>query len=117
MALLSTNRVAWTYTADDGTVYRVAAVDAYVTQAKQGGSDGSAVALPRPSGFKMRRISVRNATLGVSRVVPLYEVGSPLAVAGATINLNHLADSAVFVSSGNPIPEQHIRKSVTEQST
>lgn len=117
MALLSTNRIAWTYTDDAGNVYRVAAVKAYTDQAKQGGADGSAVATSKPAALKMRRVTCHNATLGISRVVPFYAVGAPIATAGETINLNHLADSAAFVSSGNPIPESHFRKSVTSQST
>jgi hypothetical protein len=36
MAFLDTSRIAWTYTADDGTVYRVAAVKALTDQAQQG---------------------------------------------------------------------------------
>lgn len=116
MALLSGNRVAWTYTADDGSIYRVAAVKAYVDQAKQGGLDGSTTAGSKPPGLKMRRVTVTNNTLG-SRVVPLYDIGAPLAISGATITLNFAGDSAVFTSSGNPIPEGHIRRSVTHDST
>lgn len=117
MALLSDNRIAWTYTADDGTAYRVAAVKAYTDQAQQGGADGHAVAKSKPASIKMRRITCRNAALGLSRVVPLYAVGAPLATAGAVINLNALGDSHAFVSSGNPIPESHERRSVTTQTT
>jgi hypothetical protein len=116
MALLSTNRIAWTYTADDGTQYRVSALKAHTDQAKQGGADGSAVALAKPASIKMRRVTCRTST-GVSRVFPLYEVGAPLATAGETINANLNTDSASFISRGNPIPQGHIRQSVTEQST
>jgi len=116
LARLSDNRIAWTYTADDGTVYRVAAVKAYTDQNKLGGADGSAVGTPRPSNFKMRRISVRTAA-GVTRVVPVYEPGAPICTALETINLNILSDSASFVSSGNPIPEQHLIKNATHQNS
>jgi len=117
MARLSESRIAWTYTADNGTQYRMAAVAAYTSQDKQGGADGSAVAAVRPSNFKPRRVSVRNATLGISRVVPLYEAGAPLASEGETITLNHDTDSYVFVSDGNPLPEQHLIKNATRQTT
>lgn len=116
MALLSDNRIAWMYTADDGTLYRVAAVKAYTDQAKQGGAAWNGTAPPKPSNIKMRRISVRDGVNGFSRVVPLYTVGAPLATAGATINLNRLGDSFSYESDGNPIPEGHLRTNVTRQS-
>lgn len=116
MALLSSNRIAWTYTADDGTNYRVAAEKALTDQAKQGGSDGSAVGLAKPAWLKMRRVTVRLAN-GTSRVMPLYEVGAPLATAGETINVNSLGDSRAGISTGNVIGQGHIRQSVTHQST
>lgn len=115
MAFLDTSRIAWTYTADDGTNYRVAAVKALTDQAKQGGADGSAVALSKPGTLKMRRVSCRTAG-GVTRVFPLYVAGSPLATAGATINANVDGVSTSFISRGNPLPEGHIRRSVTEQT-
>jgi hypothetical protein len=116
MAALSHSRIAWTYTADDGTQYRVSAEKAITDQAKQGGADGSAVALSKPASLKMRRVSVSDGA-GHSRVVPCYEAGAPIATAGATINLNLALDSATFTSNGNPLPEGHIRKSVTRQTT
>ena len=116
MARLSTNRVAWIYTADDGTFYRVAAEKGIVDQAKQGGADGSAVAVPKPPDLKMRRVTVKSAAHG-SRVVPLYDVGAPLASAGQTITLNADTDSFTFTSRGNPLPEGHKIHNVTSQST
>lgn len=118
MALLSSNRIAWEYTSDDGNTYRVAAVAAYTSQAKQGGQAWAGVVGPKPGRIKMRRITVRNATLGISRVVPVYDTTAAILVPGATINLNYNnTDSAAFVSDGNPIPESHFRESVTKQST
>ncbi len=116
MAFLDTSRLAWNYTADDGTVYRVAAVAALTSQAKQGGSAGSATALSKPATLKMRRVTCRTAG-GVARVFPLYEIGSPLATAGETINANVDGVSTSFISRGNPLPEGHIRRSVTEQTS
>jgi hypothetical protein len=116
MARLSTNRVAWTYTADDGTAYRVAAEKGIVDQAKQGGADGSGVNLPKPAWLKMRRVTVTSAAHG-SRVVPLYDIGAPLATAGTTIVLNADTDSFAFTSNGNPLPEGHIIHNVTHDAT
>lgn len=116
MSQNSSNRIAWTYTADDGTVYRVAAQKALTDQAQQGGGDGSANTNPKPGFLKMRRVSCRTSG-GVTRVFPLYEAGAPLAVKGATISANVNEVATVFTSDGNPLPEGHIRHSVTHQST
>lgn len=118
MALLSNNRIAWTYTADDGTTYRVAAVKALTDQAKQGGAAWNGTDPPKPAWLKMRRITVRNVAQSASRVVPVYAPGAGIQTAGQTINLNHLnVDSYAFESDGNTIPEGHIRHNVTKQST
>lgn len=117
MTFIDTSRIAWEYTADDGTVYRVAAVKGLTDQAKQGGASGASNNLPKPSRVKMRRVSCKTAG-GVSRVFPLYEAGSPLATSGETINANVDGVSTSFVSQGNPIPEGHIRTSpVTHQTS
>lgn len=117
MVLLSLNRIAWQYTADNGQSYRVAAQKAITDQAKLGGQAWGGSAPPLPRGYKMRRITVRDSVAGVSRVVPVYDNDADILVAGATINLNHLADSSSYSSDGNPIPESHPRHSVTRQST
>ena len=122
MAAISDNRVAWQYHADNGSIYRVAAVDGYVTQLSgatplQGGEAWAGVVGPRPSNFKMRRISVRDVVNGFSRVIPVYTVGAPICTAGTAITLNRLGNSFAYTSSGNPIPEEHVRKNVTTQST
>ena len=115
MAALPTNRIAWTYTADDGTNYRVAAQKALTDQAKLGGADGSAVTLAKPAAIKMRRITLNDGA-GHSRVVPVYVAGAPICTAGATLNVNVLESSTAMASSGNPIPQGHIRQSVTKQT-
>jgi len=114
--VLDRNRIAWTYTADDGRTLRVAAEKAITDQAKQGGADGSAVATPKPANLKMRRVTVHNPTYG-SRVVPFYVAGAAISLAGETINLNVGNASFTFVSRGNPLPEGHIIQNVTGQST
>lgn len=118
MALLSNNRIAWTYTDINNKSWRVAAVKALTDQNKLGGTAWNGTDPPKPASIKMMRISVRNAAQNASRVVPVYSAGAPIQVAGATINLNHLnVDSYAFVSSGSTIPESHERQNVTQQST
>jgi len=118
MALLSNNRIAWTYTDDNGNTWRVAAVKAITDQDKLGGTAWNGTDPPKPASIKMRRISVRNVAQNASRVVPVYAPGASIQDSGATINLNHLnVDSYAFTSSGNTIPQGHIRQNVTQQST
>lgn len=116
MAVLSGNRVAWTYTADNGVSYRVAAQKALTDQGKLGGGAWNGTDGPRPSNFKMRRITVRSVGVG-SRVLPVYSSDAAINTAGETVNANFAGDSHSFVSDGNPIPEQHLRKSVTKQAS
>jgi hypothetical protein len=113
LAILGSERVAWTYTADDGKTYRVAALEAFTAQTKLGGGAWNGTDPPKPENIKMRRITVSAAGLG-SRVVPMYTVGAPIATAGATLNVNVLQVEQVLISSGNPIPQGHLRQSVTK---
>lgn len=119
MALLSLNRIAWTYASDDGNSYRCAAQKAVTDQAKSGGVAWAGVVGPLPFGYKMRRITVRNAAQNFSRVTHVYSDDAALLTAGQTVNLNHLADSYAFTSDGGSslIGENRPRHSVTKQST
>lgn len=116
VATLPTERIAWTYTADDGTNYRVAANEALTSQAKLGGTAWNGTDGPKPADIKMRRISLSN-TAGQSRVVPVYSVGAPIATAGATLDVNILLVQTTLSSSGNPIPQGHLRQSVTKRAS
>lgn len=115
MAALSTNRIAWLYTADDGSIYRVAAQKALTDQNKLGGSAAVGNETPKPSSIKMRRISLSDGA-GHSRVVPVYEAGAPICTVGATLNVNLLENATSFTSQGNPIPQSHQRVNVTHQT-
>lgn len=115
MALLSTNRIAWQYHAENGSTYRVAAQKALTDQGVLGGEAWAGVVGPKPATLKMRRITVSNATQG-SRVVPVYSLTATILTPGTSINCNKLADSYAFTSNGNPIPEPHVRQSVTKQA-
>lgn len=116
MAALSTNRIAWLYTADDGTVYRVAAQKALTDQSKLGGTAAVGNETPKPASIKMRRISLSDGA-GHSRVVPVYTAGAPICTVGETLNCNLLENSTAFTSQGNPIPQSHERRNVTHQTS
>lgn len=127
MARLAANRIAWTYTDDALLDWRVAAVKAITDQSKLGGSAAAATVPEKPGWLKMRRTTVRNATNGKSRAVPVYAMDAAILTAGATINLNlqlldGSSDSATFTQGAsaptNLIAEKHLpRGRVTSQST
>lgn len=114
MALLSGNRIAWTYTAEDGNDYRVAAQKAMTDQGVLGGSAAAATLPEKPSAIKMRRCTVSNGTL--SRVVPVYDNSATTKTAGTSINVNRAGDSHAMTSNGGVIPEGGPRKNVTKQA-
>jgi hypothetical protein len=116
MAALSGNRIAWTYTDDDGNDWRVAAQKALTDQTKLGGAAAALSVPPKPPTLKMRRITVHAVGTG-SRVLPVYEVGAPICTAGETINANFAGNSVEFTSQGNTIPQKHVIHNVTSQST
>ncbi len=121
MAVLSSNRIAWTYTDDNGLDWRVAADKAWTDQAKLGGSAAAASVFPKPASIKMRRITVRDGA-GHSRVVPVYDATSPpITVTGATFNFNAnvagVITSVSGTSTGHVIPELRRASNVTTQST
>lgn len=113
MAPLSGNRIAWTYTADDGNQYRVAAQKAMTDQNLLGGSAALGSVPEKPSAIKMRRCTVSNGTL--SRVVPVYEPGAPIVTAGTAINVNRGGDVHAMTSNGGFIAEGGPRRNVTKQ--
>lgn len=117
MALLSLNRIAWTYHSDNHYTYRVAAQKAITDQAVLGGEAWNGTDWAKTGDvIKMRRTTVRSLALGVSRVVPVYDIEATIMTPGTNITLNHLADSSVFSSSGFPIGEVYKRHSVTQQA-
>jgi len=115
MAALFGNRIAWTYTSDDGNTYRVAAQKALTDQAVLGGVAAATTLPEKPSAIKLRRCTVSNAA-GHSRVVVCYQPGAPIATAGTAINVNYDGNSEAFTSNGGFIPEGGPRKNVTKQS-
>jgi hypothetical protein len=120
MAVLSSNRIAWTYTDDLGNNWRVAALKDWTTQAKLGGAAAAATVPQRPAGYKMRRVTVSDGA-GHSRTVPVYAVGAPIATPGTTFNYNANVAGVITevtgTSSGRVLPEGASRQNVTKQST
>lgn len=120
MAVLSSNRIAWSYTDDDGNVWRVAALKAFTDQAKLGGSAAAATVPQRPGGWKMRRTTVSDGA-GHSRVVPVYVTDAPIVTSGESLNYNaNVAGTITMVtgtSNGGFIREGSSRHNVTKQST
>lgn len=116
MATLSTNRIAWTYTDDNGATWRVAAVKALTDQNKLGGTAWNGTDPAKPANIKMRRITLGDSS-GHSRVVPVYSIGAPIQTKGATLNVNVLLTETTLTSDGNTIPQGHLRESVTRQAT
>lgn len=115
MAALSTNRIAWTYTDDEGQNWRVAAQKALTDQGVLGGSAAAGTVPERPNIGRMRRVSVSDGA-GHSRVVPCYTTGATIVTAGTSINVNVLENSVAMTSNGGYIPEQRPRRNVTKQA-
>jgi hypothetical protein len=119
MTVLSSNRIAWLYTDDNGDQWRVAALKAATDQAKLGGSAAAATDPQRPGSWKMRRTTVSDGA-GHSRVVPVYETGAPIVTAGESFNYNaNVAGTITEVtgtSNGGFLREGASRHNVTKQT-
>jgi hypothetical protein len=119
MAVLSSNRLAWKYTDDDGNVWRVAALAAWTSQAKLGGSAAAITDPQRPGGYKMRRAVVSDGA-GHSRMVPVYTTDAAIVTAGETFNFNANVGGAITEvtgsSNGGFIREGASRHNVTKQT-
>jgi hypothetical protein len=115
MAVLSGNRIAWTYTDDEGNDWRVAAQKALTDQGVLGGSAAAGTVPERPNFFKMRRVSVSDGA-GHSRVLPCYETTATIVTPGTAVNANYAGVSTPFTSNGGYIPERAPRRNVTKQA-
>ncbi len=119
MAVLSSNRIAWSYTDDDGNVWRVAALAAWTSQDKLGGSAAAATVPQRPGGYKMRRCVVSDGA-GHSRTVPVYTTDAAIITAGTAFNFNANVGGAITevsgTSNGGFLREGASRHNVTKQA-
>ena len=119
--MASTNRIAWLYTDDTGTQYRVAAQKLLTDQAVLGGAAALGTENQLPEGVKMRRASSRDPG-GVSRSFPLYDgtqvfvqpVGSPQGVISANVGGTGVAN---FTDNGTVTPEKRPKRSGIHQTT
>jgi hypothetical protein len=119
MAILSSNRIAWQYTDDDGNVWRVAALAAWTAQGKLGGAAAAATDKQRPGGYKMRRCVVSDGA-GHSRMVPVYTTDATIVTGGTTFNFNANVAGAITevtgTSNGGYLREGASRHNVTKQT-
>ena len=120
MAVLSSNRIAWSYTDDDGNVWRVAALKAWTDQGVLGGSAALATVPQRPGGYKMRRCVVSDGA-GHSRTVPVYETTATIVTAGTSFNFNANVAGVITevtgTSNGGFLREGAGRHNVIKQQT
>jgi hypothetical protein len=120
MAVLSSNRIAWNYTDDEGNVWRVAALKAWTDQGKLGGTASDGTISQRPHGYKMRRVTVSDGA-GHSRTVPVYSLPATITTAGTTFNYNANVAGVITevtgTSNGTLLPEGGVKRNVTKQTT
>lgn len=120
MAVLSSNRVAWTYTDDDGHTWRVAALAEWVSQGVLGGAAALPTIPQRPAGYKMRRCVVSDGA-GHSRTVPVYDLTATIIAAGTAFAFNANVGGAITsvtgTSNGGFLREGASRHNVTKQQT
>lgn len=105
--MASGNKIRWTYVADSGTSYAIAATKAITdqlgvsTNPKVGGS-AAALTVPRlPKQIKPRRVKLYNAANGVSRSVICYQPDAELLDGTeTTLTLEHAGADIVFTRVG-----------------
>src|ERR1035437_8176943 len=99
MAVLSSNRIAWTYTDDDGNDWRVAALKAWTDQGVLGGTAAAATVPQRSAGYKMRRCVVSDGA-GHSRTVPVYDTAATIMSGGTAFSFNANVAGVITEVSG-----------------
>lgn len=119
--MASSNKVAWTYTDDDGTDYRIAATKAITDQLngssapKVGGSAALATVARLPKHIKPRKRYVVSAG-GVRRAVICYDKTCDLwAVGGTTITLETGGADVAFTRTTSYFNER-VRDTTTSSS-
>lgn len=105
------NRVAWTYTSDDGQSYRVSAPSVYVLDgtdgAKYGGSAAAASLKSKPAGLRMRKREFVSAA-GVTLWIPCYDTTCAAWATPATTLTRDINGTDTTVTRGaNSQPEKH----------
>lgn len=116
----SNNRVAWTYTDDQGNDYAISAKALYVTDgtdgAKYGGSAASASVKAIPGNFRPRRVQCVDAS-GNQRWVVAYELSATIwTTPGTTLVLNYLGSDVSFTTTDHTRGEKKPRRGTYESS-
>jgi hypothetical protein len=118
---MDNNRVAWGYTDDGDTTYRMSAKHDYITQGgetpKQGGAVAASTVRRIPKDIKPRMVKMVDAATGnIQRYLVAYDITAPIWVTpGTTFNMDVNGASVAMVST----PKRRGEKSrdTTTQST
>lgn len=110
----SGNRVAWTYTDDQGNDYAISAKAAYVLDptdgAKYGGAAAGASVKALPSNFKPRRVQVVDAS-GNQRWMVAYELTSTIwTTPGTALTINYFGSDVAFTTTDHTRGEKKPRR-------
>jgi len=96
------NRVAWTYTTDNGIDYRVSAKAVYVLDGtdgtKYGGSAAAATVNKLPKGFRMRKAKCVSAAGAVARIVCYENTATLYATPSTSVTRDLNGTDTAFVS-------------------
>lgn len=119
MAKQSGNRVAWTYTDDDGNDWAISAKNAYVLDptdgAKYGGSAAGASLQNLPGNMRPRRVCCVDAS-GNQRYVVAYEATATIwTTPGTALSLNYFGNDVAFTTTARRRGER-VNKRGTYQS-
>ena len=113
------NRVAWTYTSDRGTPYRVSAKAVYVLDetdgAKYGGSAAAASVAKLPKGFRMRAIAATSSGKPDKYIVCYTAAATLYATPGTTVVRDVNGVDATYTGA-NRARAEHEPRDTTRQS-
>lgn len=108
------NRVAWTYTANDGETYRVSAKAVYVLDgtdgAKYGGSAAAASLKPKPSGLRMRQVYAVSAAGKTIAIVCYEKTCDAFATPGTTLTRNINGTDTSVTTTADTLKEKSARQ-------
>lgn len=119
MAMQDNNRIAWTYTTNDGEAFRTSAKQVYVQDVTDGAKYGGSAALGSvralPASFKTRKVVCVDAD-GASRAVVAYTTTATIwTTPGTIVTLNKNGADVAFTATGDHISERYGRS--TKQQT
>lgn len=113
------NRVAWTYTSDKGTTYRVSAKAVYVLDGTDGAKYGGSAAAPTvarlPHGMRMRAVACTSAGLPDKYIVCYTAAATLFATPGTSVTRDVNGVDAAYLSAartrGERMPRDTTRQS------